>query len=123
MLEKTQHVLLLRDVYGPLLTDKQREAVALHFEEDWSLSEIALHLSISKQAVHDLLKRTVASLGQYESKLGFARREQLLRERLAELVELLQAGPISPGGQQELIDLIEQAGDVFDSGKDDIDGI
>ena len=113
MINKIQHVLILRDIYGPLLTDKQREAVALHFEEDWSLAEIAEHMATTKQAVHDLLKRTVGSLEQYEAKLGFAAREQLVKQRLETALDWLQACTDQPGQWDELIALIRQAGETL----------
>ena len=56
MLEKMEQVILLKDFYGPLLTPKQQEVLNLHYEQDWSLSEIAEHWQISRQAVFDLIK-------------------------------------------------------------------
>ena len=63
---------LLFDVYGPLLTQRQQEVYDLVHSEDMSLGEIAETLSISRQAVHDMLKRTDHILEAYEKKLGLA---------------------------------------------------
>lgn len=41
--------------YGGLLTDKQRQVLTLHCEEDLSLTEIAQEVGISRQGVHELL--------------------------------------------------------------------
>ena len=40
--------------YGGLLTDKQRQVLTLHCEEDLSLTEIAQEVGISRQGVHEL---------------------------------------------------------------------
>ena len=60
---------LLYDFYGALLTDKQREVMALYHEENLSLSEIASEFGISRQAVHDTLKKAEQALKEYEEKL------------------------------------------------------
>lgn len=65
---------LLLDLYGPLLTERQREAAHLHFEEDLSLGEMAENLGVSRQAVHDTLQRAQAALEELESRLGFLQR-------------------------------------------------
>ena len=77
--------------YSGLLTDKQREALSLHCEEDMSLGEIAEELNISRQGVHELLTRAAAKMADMEEKLHladrFTRTEQSLircRDALAE---------------------------------------
>ena len=81
--------LRLLDVYGALLTRHQREACRLHLQEDWSITELAEHLRCSRSGAHDLVRRALAQLNHYETRLGhaaeFARRdavEQRLRDRL-----------------------------------------
>lgn len=66
--ERRQRSLLL-DFYGALLTERQRQCLILHHEEDMSLAEIAEELGVSRQAVHDNLQRALALLEEYESKL------------------------------------------------------
>lgn len=63
---------LLFDFYGPLLTEKQREAYDLAIGEDMSLGEIAETTGVSRQAVHDMVRRTGRILEEYEQKLGLA---------------------------------------------------
>ena len=60
----------LFDLYGGLLTDKQRNCLNMYFYDDLSLSEISEELGVSRQAVHDLLKRVEQTLEKYEEKLG-----------------------------------------------------
>ncbi len=69
-LKKKEHVVLLMDCYRELLTDKQNQYLSLYYEEDFSLSEIAEDLDVSRNAVFDNLKRAVKSLEDYEMKLG-----------------------------------------------------
>jgi hypothetical protein len=89
MLKKIEHIIMLKDFYGPLLTEKQREVVNLYYENDWSLSEIAEHMSITRQAVYDLLKRAESSLEDYENRLGLAMKFINTRQQLEEVYNLL----------------------------------
>ena len=42
----------LLDIYGKLLTKRQRECLELYYDENLTLAEIAEHFNISRQAVH-----------------------------------------------------------------------
>ena len=64
-------MIMLLDFYGAMLTEKQYKCMDLHFNEDFSLSEIAEQLSISRQGVYDLIKRSQDILINLEDKLGF----------------------------------------------------
>ena len=86
------HLQRLLDVYGGLLTDHQRDAVRLHLDEDWSFTELAEHLGVSRSGAHDLVRRGLAQLEHCEDRLGLAaeleRRDQVeagLRRRLGEV--------------------------------------
>lgn len=85
-LEKTNQINLLIDVYGDLLTEKQLRYMTMYYEEDLSLAEIAEILDVSRNAVHDQIKRATQSLEQYESRLDLLAKHQ---ERLA-LIEKIQ---------------------------------
>jgi len=87
--EKIAKMALLVDFYGPLLTDKQRNVWDLHYQQDLSLAEIAEVEHISRQAIHDLLKRTERILVEYEAKLGLIQRFWAEREKLMEVQTLL----------------------------------
>jgi len=65
----------LYDIYGPLLTEKQREVFMLHHERDLSLSEIADSLGMSRQGVHDLFQRSRERLEELEDRIGCLERE------------------------------------------------
>ena len=70
MLEKIIEISLLYDFYGQLLTIKQQEILRLYHEDNYSLSEIAEEFGISRQGVHDAVKKAEKALYEYESKLG-----------------------------------------------------
>lgn len=73
-IEKKVSLAWLSAFYGGMLTDKQRQIMALHCEEDMSLGEIAEEVGISRQGVHDLITRTSRKLNEMESCLGVAGR-------------------------------------------------
>lgn len=62
----------LLDLYGPMLTDKQRDVIELYYNQDLSLAEIAEHEQITRQGVRDNIKRGEAFLLEMEEKLRFA---------------------------------------------------
>ncbi|MBR5291207.1 MAG: putative DNA-binding protein [Erysipelotrichaceae bacterium] len=98
MIEVTERINHLMDFYAPLLTEKQNQVLEYYFREDYSLSEIAELMEVSRSAVHDLLKRCEATLESYEEKLHLYEKfqnrlhlyeqiKQLGNEQIAELVE------------------------------------
>ena len=89
MIEKWLRIGCLLDYYGVLLTDRQRLCLELHYQNDWSLSEIAEHLLISRQAVNDILKRSEELLSNYELKLGLLERHEIQKITVQEVCCLL----------------------------------
>lgn len=86
---------LLLDFYGQLLTERQVHACRLYYEENFSLGEIASDLAISRQAVHDTVRRATSALESYESKLGLVGRFSEQQQELRRLKELLLQGRTS----------------------------
>lgn len=84
MLEKTNRMNYLYDFYQSLLTPKQQSYMSLYYLDDFSLGEIAEEFGVSRQAVYDNIKRTEASLEEYEKKLSlfqkFQERSKLIKE-------------------------------------------
>lgn len=79
----------LFDLYGGLLTDKQRDCLNMYFYDDLSLSEISEELGVSRQAVHDLLKRVEQTLEKYENKLGLLAKNDADKEQLRTVIDLI----------------------------------
>lgn len=107
-MEKLAKRALLVDFYGPLLTEKQRNVWDLHYQQDLSLAEIAEVEHISRQAIHDLLKRTARILSEYEDKLGLVQRFWTEREKLLEVQTLLQGLNEQDFSSQAAYELHEQ---------------
>ena len=84
MLKRVTELNLLLDFYNSLLTSKQRFALEMHYSEDLSLGEIAENLQVSRQAVHDLIRRGEKLLDDYEDKLGlvskYLKQQQLIKQ-------------------------------------------
>ena len=78
VMEKIVRQGMLYDLYGELLTEHQRSVYGDLVNDDLSLSEIAEIHGITRQGVHDLIKRCDRILEDYESKL------HLLEKKLAE---------------------------------------
>ena len=68
--------------YGGMLTDKQRQVLTLHCEEDMSLGEIAQEAGISRQGVHEMLNRASQKLFDMEEQLGMAKRFRRMQDGL-----------------------------------------
>lgn len=73
---------LLLDYYGSLLTEKQRNAFDLYYNQDLSLAEIAEQEGISRQGVHDTINRTEAALLQMEQAIGCIDRAENIRKAM-----------------------------------------
>ena len=88
---KDLHITFLLDFYGELLTEKQRRYWDLHWNEDYSLSEIAELEGLSRQGVWELLRRAEANLREMESKTGIIRRYLDRRDAVLEIRNELSA--------------------------------
>ena len=91
MLEKFLHMSALFDIYGALLTDKQKRCLQMHLFEDFSLSEISTELGISRPAVYDILRRSEQIMQQSEDKLGLAARSTKEKTELLSILSDLLA--------------------------------
>lgn len=86
-----QRVAVLCELYGGLLTERQRELLSWYYDLDLSLREIAQQEQVSRQAVHDLVRRAVAALERYERGLGLAERAERQTQARADLLAALAA--------------------------------
>lgn len=69
ILEKSFYLIKLYDLYQNLLTSKQKDYFESYYFDDYSISEISENYNISRNAVHDQLKRTVNKLYDFEKNL------------------------------------------------------
>lgn len=76
---------LLYDFYGELLTERQRSIYEDAVYGDLSLSELADDYGISRQGVHDQIKRCNKALEEYEAKLHLVERFEKIKQYSNEL--------------------------------------
>ena len=85
-MEKIVEQGILYDFYGPLLNDHQKDIYEAYVYDNMSLSELASEQGVSRQAVHDIIKRCDALLKGYEEKLI----EKLKNGKLKNMEEIKQ---------------------------------
>lgn len=81
---------LLYDFYGELLTPHQKEIYEKFVLEDLSLSEIAQDAGISRQGVHDLIRRCQRALEGYEARLHLVERFLSIKEKVSQIDGILE---------------------------------
>lgn len=96
-MEKFVERTLLYDFYGELLTKRQQQVYENVVLEDYSLSEVAEDLGISRQGVHDMIRRCDKALADYEEKLHLVERFINIRE------QVLRIHQIASGSEAEEI--------------------
>ena len=84
-MERIVEQALLYDFYGELLTEHQKKIYEDAIYNDLSLGEIAAEQGISRQGVHDLIRRCDKILVDYESKLHFVERFEKAKERISDI--------------------------------------
>lgn len=84
-MDKKIEVSLLLDFYGELLKPGVRETVDLYCNDDLSLAEVADQCGITRQGVHDSIKRGEAQLYAFEKKLGLFKRFRELEAGLDDI--------------------------------------
>ena len=88
---------LLYDFYGELLTEHQQKIYEDAVYNDLSLGEIAADAGISRQGVHDLIKRCDKILADYEAKLHlverFAEARKTVNEMLQKTADMKEKNP------------------------------
>ncbi|UOF89230.1 YlxM family DNA-binding protein [Fodinisporobacter ferrooxydans] len=105
MLEKTQRINLLFDFYGALLTERQQQMVELYYLDDLSLAEIAENFSISRQAVHDALRRSCQQLEEFEAKLHSLEKFEHRQQSILHILSELDARILQPIGEFQQLEL------------------
>ncbi len=90
---------LLYDFYGDMLTDHQRSVYEAVVQEDLSYSEAADLFGVSRQGVHEIVKRCERLLSQYEEKLHLVDRFLKIRGNVKQIQDL--AAEIEESDQDE----------------------
>ena len=85
---KNFEVAVLLDLYGEMLTEKQRDFLGHYYNDDLSLSEIAENEGITRQGVRDAIKRAEAQLFEMEEKIGLQKKLSEVQKGLEEISKL-----------------------------------
>lgn len=78
---------VLFDFYGKMLTEKQQTIMDCYYNKDLSLSEIAENEGISRQGVHDSIKRAEAQLLDMENKLKFIKKVKRIQNKSDDILQ------------------------------------
>ena len=84
-MEEKVKVSILLEIYGNLLTEKQKEFMDLYYNKDLSLSEIADNNEITRQAVRTILIKSKNKLEEYEEQLKFMQKEKKIKEYIKQI--------------------------------------
>lgn len=95
-MEKIYQQALLYDFYGELLTEHQRSVYEDAVCNDLSLGEIALERGISRQGVHDLIRRCDKILQDYEDRLHLVETFVDARDKVEQIIALTQRQETEP---------------------------
>lgn len=88
-MEKIFEQAMLYDFYGELLNEHQKAVFEEYVLDNLSLSEIAEARAISRQAVHDMIKRADRLLHEYEDKLHLVKKFMTIKEKVGEINGIL----------------------------------
>lgn len=115
-MEKFVEQTLLYDFYGELLNEHQRGIYQDIVFNDLSLSEVADEYGISRQGVHDLIKRVNNTLNGYEEKLHLVSKFIETKEKVHEIEQLSDEFIKSNNGSLDNIRSIQLiAKDILDN--------
>ena len=104
---------LLYDFYGELLTTHQKEVYEQFILEDLSLSEIAESAGISRQGVHDLIRRCQKALEGYEAKLHLVERFLSIKEKVGQIDGILDEWEKEKKKPEEIVNRIRRISDAI----------
>ena len=77
-MEKRDYLIILYDLYGELLNDKQQQYFEEYYFNNLSLGEISENLNISRNAVHKSLQSIEEKLQFYEEKLKLYKKSKII---------------------------------------------
>jgi len=105
---------MLYDFYGELLTEHQKQIYEDAVYNDMSLSEIAAEHGISRQGVHDLLKRCNKLLEDYESKLHLVEKFEKTKASVRELSREIEKLEEDCAGNEHISNMKERVNDILE---------
>lgn len=107
-MEKRVELSMLYDFYGELLKENQKQIFEDYVLNDYSLTEIADDHGVSRQGIHDTVKRCTKQLEEYEEKLHLIERFQKAGDIVRQIRELSEGKQTPEQALCEIGQLSEQ---------------
>lgn len=105
-MEKNIKISILCDIYGSLLTDKQKDVLDLYYNDNLSLSEIADEIGITRQAVRDAIVKAEKKLFSFEENLKLMEKMKNQKEIVENLKNI--QNEVSNTIKQEIENIIQK---------------
>lgn len=109
-------IAMLLDIYGGVLTPNQRDIMDLYYNYDLSLAEIAQNKDITRQGVHDIIRRSEDVLRKIDGQLNLTEKlldtDTSLKSIDVKLTEVYDVIKDLDGGDAVLDILIEIRSDL-----------
>ena len=94
VLSKNIEIGVLLDYYGSLLSETQYDIADMYYNKDLSLSEISEIIGITRQGIHDNVKRTEVLLLEFENKLNMRHTYEKVRSLACDILNILNDLPV-----------------------------
>lgn len=94
VLSKNIEIGVLLDYYGSLLSETQYDIADMYYNKDLSLSEISEIIGITRQGIHDNVKRTEVLLLEFENKLNMRHTYEKIRSLACDILNILNDLPV-----------------------------
>lgn len=105
---------LMLEIYGRLLTEKQRRFMEFYYWDDLSLGEISQNEGVTRQAVRDGIKRGEQLLRDFEKKLGLAEKISECRKIFIDIYNAAEELPETSGnGVRRITELAQSGSEIF----------
>lgn len=105
---------MLYDFYGELLKEHNKQIFEDYILNDFSLSEIADTEGITRQGVHDIVKRCSTQLRGYEEKLHLVEKFNKTKECVERIQKILRR--ISDTGDLEMLKEAQELAEEISDG-------
>ena len=95
-MEARDYIIILYDIYGELLNEKQKEYFESYYFQNLSLGEIALNRNVSRNTIHKVIRGVEEKLKFYEEKLALFKKNKIIydiieKENNGEIKKKLQS--------------------------------
>lgn len=102
-MDKNIELVMLYEIYGKLLTEKQQAIFEEYYLYNLSLREIAENKKISYQAVRDSIKSSEAMLNSFENTIGM----KSMVEKVEKTLEILEQEDNIQDKKEEIINILK----------------